>query len=168
MKRLPYFICFIIAIHLVITGCSISNKTDIQQVSSSEEALEFLKDKGYIIISYDGKVSEYVLKKEDLLDLPHQQYWGVQNIDAKDYLGQTLEIYKFTIKNHTLDNYEGNKDKQTIVWVMMCENKVIGGYSHPDVKRLRGGVYSLDGKTLEEVTGLSYQDWLEQWTEKYK
>jgi len=45
---------------------------------------------------------------------------------------------------------------------MVCENKAIGGYSLPD-EDLIGGVYSLEGKTLEEVTGLNYQDWLKKW-----
>lgn len=30
-----------------------------------------------------------------------------------------------------------------------------------------GGVYSIDGKTQEEITGLSYSEWLAQWTKKY-
>jgi hypothetical protein len=32
---------------------------------------------------------------------------------------------------------------------------------------LLGGVYSLEGTTLGEVTGLSYQQWSENWKKKY-
>jgi hypothetical protein len=49
---------------------------------------------------------------------------------------------------------------------MMAESKVIGGYSYPNAK-IYGAISSLDGKTLEEVTGLSYQKWLESWAKKY-
>lgn len=168
LKRLTFLIYFIVFIPLMITGCSISNKAGTQQESSSsEKALSYLKDKGYSIVSNDGKVGEYVLTKETLLKIPYRQYWGVQSIDAKDYLNKTIETYKFTVKNHPLDNYKGNENKQTRILVMVCENKVIGGYSLPDVD-LVGGVYSIEGKTAEEVTGLNYQDWLKQWTEKYK
>jgi hypothetical protein len=126
-----------------------------------------LKDKGYSIVLSDGKVGEYVLKKEFLMKLPYSQIWGVQQIDANDYLNKTIESFKFTVRNHPLDNLEGNNDKQTIVWVMVCENKAIGGTSLPD-EDVVGGVYSLEGKTLEEVTGLNYQDWSREWTNKYK
>jgi hypothetical protein len=142
---------------------------DVQEstIQAKQKASSFLKDKGYSIVSSDGKVEEYVLKKEHLMKLPYSQIWGVQQIDANDYLNKTIESFKFTVRNHPLDNLKGNNDKQTTVWVLVCENKAIGGTSLPD-EDLVGGVYSLEGKTLEEVTGLNYQDWSREWTNKYK
>jgi hypothetical protein len=142
---------------------------DVQEstIQAKQKASSFLKDKGYSIVSSDGKVEEYVLKKEHLMKLPYSQIWGVQQIDANDYLNKTIESFKFTVRNHPLDNLEGNNDKQTTVRVLVCENKAIGGTSLPD-EDLVGGVYSLEGKTLEEVTGLNYQDWSREWTNKYK
>lgn len=49
---------------------------------------------------------------------------------------------------------------------MLSDDKIVGGYSFPDEKMV-GSVYSLDGKTLEEVTGLSFQQWEENWKKKY-
>lgn len=50
---------------------------------------------------------------------------------------------------------------------MLCKGRVIGGYSVPDIAGLLGAPYSLNGLTLEEVTGLSYQEWLRHWEMKY-
>ena len=43
---------------------------------------------------------------------------------------------------------------------ILCYQKVksLGGYSYPNADVV-GAYSSLDGKTLEEVTGLSYQQW---------
>lgn len=54
--------------------------------------------------------------------------------------------------------------------VLLSDGEVIGGYSYPvkkDNAELMGGVYSLDGKTQEELTGLSYSEWFAQWKNKY-
>ncbi len=45
---------------------------------------------------------------------------------------------------------------------MISDSKVVGGYSYPNAHVL-GSFSSLDGKTLEEVTGLSFQEWSENW-----
>jgi len=116
MKRKIYVICLTLIFLLIITGCNNTKKPNTQQSSNnSEVALRFLKDKGYDIVSYNGKVTEYVLKKEYLLKLSYLQYWGVQNIEASDYFNKTIETYKFIVKNHPLDNDKTNKDKQTVV-----------------------------------------------------
>jgi hypothetical protein len=48
----------------------------------------------------------------------------------------------------------------------LAEGKVIGGYSFPN-KEMVGWYFSLDGKTLDEVTGLSFKEWSEKWKQKY-
>jgi hypothetical protein len=50
---------------------------------------------------------------------------------------------------------------------MLSEGKVIGGYSFPNIDGLAGSVYSLDGKTLEEVTGITFKEWSDNWKKKY-
>ncbi|MGH4141146.1 hypothetical protein [Clostridium sp.] len=50
---------------------------------------------------------------------------------------------------------------------MISDGKVIGGYAFADGTFV-GSVYSLDGKTLEEVVGLSYEKWRENWKNKYE
>jgi hypothetical protein len=84
--------------------------------------------------------------------------------------GKRISTSKFIVNNHPLDKTKDNTKQQTIVYVMESDDKVIGGYSLPDYNEIHyGGVYTLDGKTLEELTGMSdYPEWLEQWQEKYK
>ena len=52
------------------------------------------------------------------------------------------------------------------VYVMLCECNIIGGYSYPNAD-VTGAFSSIDGKTLEEVTGLSFQQWQDNWKMKY-
>jgi hypothetical protein len=67
------------------------------------------------------------------------------------------------VKNHPLEKiYNVN----TNVYALVSDGQVIGGTSFPDGDFV-GGCYSLDGKTLEEVTGLSYQEWCSEWAKKY-
>ncbi|MDR3682070.1 MAG: hypothetical protein P4L41_19015 [Flavipsychrobacter sp.] len=83
------------------------------------------------------------------------------------YFGKEITVYEFTVKNHPLEKIFKDS-KGTNVFIMLSEGKVIGGYSFPNADELLvGSVYSLDGKTLEEVTGLNYLQWSENWKNKY-
>jgi len=51
----------------------------------------------------------------------------------------------------------------------VIENQPIGGTSFPVTNEpLAWGYWSLDGRTLEEVQGTSYQAWLETWNKRFK
>ena len=70
------------------------------------------------------------------------------------------------MNNHKLDTL-GDMD-ETLVWLNVCENEVVGGYSFPNnSENLYGGVYSIDGLTLEEVTGMDFPTWQKEWQKKY-
>lgn len=164
LKNIITFGCIISLLIFILTGCK-TGELKNQQPNNAESkiATKYLKDKNYIIVSNEGKVDEYILEKEDLLKLPYQMYWGIQNIDVSKFLKKNIKTFKFIVKEH-------NNDKtQTIVWVMISDNNVAGGYSVPFNKNsVKGNVYSIDGKTLEEITGMTFQDWREQWVNKYK
>lgn len=74
-----------------------------------------------------------------------------------------ISVYSFTVTNHPLGTFDDSKSK---VSILLCEGKVIGGTSFPNTA-MDGAPYSLDGKTLEEVTGKSFQKWSEEWEKKY-
>lgn len=132
-------------------------------------AAKYLDSKNYNILSYNGQLDDYLLKKEMLLTMPYVMYWSVQSTDAMNYIGKEIKVYEFTVNNHVLDNAKGNENKSTFVYVMISNKKVIGGYSVPNYSEpMLGWVNSLDGKTLEEETGMSYLDWLDGWQKKYK
>lgn len=132
-------------------------------------ANEYISNKKYKIIKYCGKVDEYTLNNRIIVNMPYAMYWSVQNIDAKKYIGKDIKVYKFIVNNHVLDNIQYNKNKSTLIYLMISEGNVVGGYSIPNCDRPElGWVYSIDGKTLEDVTGMSYSNWLDSWNKKYK
>lgn len=101
--------------------------------------------------------------------MPYSQYWSVQSVDPLSYVGKRITTSKFIVKNHPLDNENDNRNKQTIIFLMEADNEVVGGYSFPDYDELnKGWVYTIDGKTLEEFTGISYPKWSNEWNLKYK
>jgi len=129
-------------------------------------ALRFIEDKGYKVVADGTKTPDYILTKDDLIKLPYMQYWGVQKVNPLNYTNKTIQTYRFIVTNHPLDTLIGNSKKQTIVFIMLGDNRVIGGYSIPDNSSV-GSVYSIDGKTIEQLTGMQFIDWTSQWIKKY-
>ena len=184
MKKLAIVFATLI-LALVASGCSNSGKT--QQVQPQESkvvytaessnsvtgaektAEDYVKSQGYIVTARKGEINKYILEKNKLYGatetLQYQQMWAVQKVEPDKYFGKEITIYGFTVNNHPSENiYKENEGAN--VFIMLLEGKVIGGYSFPNAQVV-GAVYSLDGKTLEEVTGLSYQQWGENWKKKY-
>ncbi|MGF7030732.1 hypothetical protein J2T17_001638 [Paenibacillus mucilaginosus] len=67
------------------------------------------------------------------------------------------------MRDHPLERIYGLK---TCVYLMINGGKVIGGYAFPAGEGMAGAYYTLDGKTLEEVTGWTYPEWSERWEAK--
>ena len=158
------YLRFGILISLVVgtlVGCS---KED---ASGEKIAEQYVKAQGYDVISNKGEIYSYILDKSKLsgnkASLPIQQEWAVQNTEPDKYFGKEINIYGFTVSNHPLEQIYQAK---THVDVMISEGAVIGGYSFPD-NDSDGACYSLDGRTLEEITGLSYIEWSNRWKKKY-
>ncbi|GAA4872924.1 hypothetical protein GCM10023310_60760 [Paenibacillus vulneris] len=148
---------------LLLAGCGEGPEASGDQLA----AKEFVKSQGYTITSSGGPIYSYQLDRSLLYgspeSTPFRQMWAVQQEEPDKYFGHQITIYRFTVKQHPLERIY---KKKTNVFIMMSKGKVIGGYSYPDMDAA-GAVYSLDGRTLEELTGLSYTDWLEQWQKKY-
>ncbi|WP_259618735.1 hypothetical protein [Paenibacillus doosanensis] len=156
-------LCLIISL-LLACAAACSRDSD----PGSQTAKRYVQSQGYEVTKVRGLVEKYTLDRAKLYGetstLPYRQSWGVQTARPEDYFGQDILIYAFTVKGHPLENiYRVN----TNVYIMLSGGKVIGGYSFPDATGLAGAVYSLDGKTLEEVTGLSFREWQDQWKRKY-
>ena len=161
MKKI--FVIFM-GLLIIFVGCS-------KKATSNENiAKEYVEDKGYKITESKGEIDRYTLEKSKLYGgleaSQYQQAWGVQTIDPDIYLGKEIIIYGFTVKNHPLQERDKNAENGVNVYVMLSDEEVIGGYSYPDADVV-GGFSSFDGKSLEEVTGLSFQQWSENWKEKY-
>lgn len=130
---------------------------------------KYLQTKGYKIISAERKVDEYQLTQEKLTTLPYMLYWGLQSVDPTPYLGKTVQVYKFKVKNHPLGYKSSTKKygKETDLYVYEIEQQVIGGMSTPADEKLDGGMWSLEGKTLEDVQGKDFPVWRDEWLEKW-
>jgi len=131
-------------------------------------AEDYVRSQGYNITARKGEIEKYTLEKSKLYGametLPYKQMWGVQKVEPDKYFGKEITIYGFTVKNHPLEKIYNVK---TNVYVLISDGQVIGGTSFPDGDFV-GGCYTLDGKTLEEVTGLSCTQWAEEWEKKYE
>jgi hypothetical protein len=147
------------------------SKTSTTVTGEEKTAEEFIKSKGYKITSYKGKIEKYTLEISKLQPgntecIPFMQMWAVQKVEPDKYFGNEITIYAFTVKNHPLQKRDSNAKKGVNLYIMMTDSKVIGGYSFPNAD-VKGAYSSLDGKTLEEVSGYNYQQWIEEWKKKY-
>lgn len=129
-----------------------------------------LEDMGYKSVKYTGEVIQMrITNKEDQYrELATAQFWELQELDISKYEGKSIDYYIFYVKNHPLAE-KSNKSGYTLLWVGVYNEKFIGGVSEPFLSYdLEGRGYSLDGKTLDEVTGIPFDKWKENWIENYK
>ncbi|MBU9674324.1 hypothetical protein KQ939_15165 [Planococcus sp. CP5-4] len=114
------------------------------------EAEAYLERQGYTPISMVEEDSLF-FTKQDLTDPAYAPIWQVQPFDSTQYIDKELASVELIVQNHPLELLYNSKQTRTIVY--LHQNKVIGGWSFPvsSSEALVGNVYSLDGKTVEEV-----------------
>lgn len=137
---------------------------------SQEEkaAAAYVESFGYTIKKRLGEGNPYKMEPSLLRsgsdNLPYIHTWSVQKAKPEKYYGKHITSYRFTVSGHPLDKLYGT---DTRVSVMMADGQVIGGTSFPDKEDLAGSAYSVEGYTLEEITGLSFSEWRTRWAETY-
>lgn len=152
----------LVAFALFMLGCYQREVTGDERT-----AKEFIEGQGYRVNSQLGLLDQFKFSKSMLYGqdtLIYRQIWGVQASEPERYFGRDISVYGFVVANHPLEKQYNVK---TRLYIMLADGKVIGGYSFPDIEGLVGSVYSSDGKTLEEMTGLTYTEWREEWGRKY-
>lgn len=161
-------ICLLLSLLLIpITGCgpNILNKTD-EQIAAN-----FIKLLGYTIVSYDGEYPKYTLDRELLKNLGERKLWAVQKAEPEQYIGKEIHTIKFTVTNHPLQKIFSHDLYDILVTVMLVDHNVIGGTSLPNYKVVEtvmaGGAFSIQGKDMEKIKGLSYDQWLDYWKENF-
>lgn len=163
MKNLA--IMFVVVLTLtMIFGCS--NETSADENLSQDEitAKEYIKSRGYDVISRYNEPSRYTLDREKLKSFPYVVQWSVQHESPEKYLGKEIVTASFIVKNHPLEQiYKGT----TIVSVMLTDGKVIGGTSYPNDEISGGWAHTIDGKTLEDTTNMSYNEWTAHWVDQW-
>lgn len=146
-----------ILLFVLLIGCTKNNEIPKEQFVSKN----YLENKGFQVISYEGRAESYELTKQKIVTLPYMIYWGLQPVDPSMYFGKTINVEKFIVKNHPLS--QGEVD----VYVYEVNGKPIGGTSYPHGDTSVGGYWSIEGKTLEELQPKSFQDWQKDWINKY-
>lgn len=128
-----------------------------------EQVKKFIAEKGYSVLSYEGKIDSYTLTKAKVKEKPYNLYWGLQNLDLTSYFEKTVTVEKLVVKNHPLSKNKVN------VYVFVVNGEPVGGLSEVarDDNLVAAGQYSLEGKTLEEVQSKSYAEWAKEWKVKY-
>ncbi|MCR8645714.1 hypothetical protein NV379_24035 [Paenibacillus sp. N1-5-1-14] len=129
----------------------------------------FLEQKGYKMVSYEGHPENYELTSEKLIAMPYMMVWGLQQLNPKSYIGKMIHVEKFIVSNHPLSR--GN----VVVNVFEVEGKPVGGTSIPYSDSnfvMAGGCWSLEGKSLEEIQGetfqsKTFQEWRADWISIY-
>lgn len=150
-------------------GCYVKGSED------EKTAINFITSQGYKVVAQNGKTDKYILEKSKLYggteSLPYQEAWSVQNIEPDKFFGKEISVFRFIVANHPLQKLNKHAENGVILYIMMSENKVIGGYSYPfgnsNEILIGGWCSSLDGNSLEDVTGLNYKQWSDNWAKKY-
>ncbi|MBH5319056.1 hypothetical protein I6N90_14715 [Paenibacillus sp. GSMTC-2017] len=157
MKQLNMMLVFVFLI--MLAGCGGDEK------SEPSAAVHFLESKGYSIIKQQDDVVRYVLNEEMLIRMPDMVQWGLlEGVDPAVYIGKTIEVERYTATGSLA--IEG----EAIITVFLSDGKSIGGFETVLVKSSNNdaeGMFSLDGKTLQEVSGKSFEAWQRDWLERY-
>ncbi|MGM0898054.1 MAG: hypothetical protein ACQEV0_09145 [Bacillota bacterium] len=141
-------LCYILLLAVVLLAAC---NEDQQQSIAVLEAEAYLERQGYTLISVVEEES-LLLEKRDLTDSAYAQIWQVQPLDSAQYIDKELTSVELIIQNHPLEILYSSKKTRTTVY--LYQGEVIGGWSFPvtSSEGLVGNVYSLDGKTAEEIS----------------
>ncbi|KHL97543.1 hypothetical protein QW71_01675 [Paenibacillus sp. IHB B 3415] len=166
-KGLVYLLLFLMLLAMI--GC---NKEDSKMGKTGEQiAADYLQALGYTIVADEGEVTKYTLEQNMLENLDYMLLWAVQEKEPSAYFGKEIVSYDFLVKDHPLEKLFSPEDYFISVVVMLVDGDVIGGTSGPrsKIKNLitAGGEYSIDGKTLNEIKGTDYPQWLDYWKKTY-
>lgn len=67
---MKYF--FPILLYVILMGCTESN-----EIPKEQSVLKsYLENKGFEVISYEGRAWSYELTKQKIVTLPYMMYWG--------------------------------------------------------------------------------------------
>ncbi|WP_340022433.1 DUF4830 domain-containing protein [Paenibacillus sp. FSL K6-1096] len=155
---------------LALAGCN-NNKNVAGEQSDEQTAADYIETLGYTIVASEGETARYTLEPDRLKSLEDMQLWAVQEQEASTYFGKEITTYQFIVSHHPLEQQYPADEYKISANVMIVDHKVIGGSSAPlsttENLVVAGGEYSIEGKTLKEIKGMEYSEWLEHWKGRY-
>lgn len=162
---------------LVITFIFIafSIKPNIKAQSGPEISWNYLVDKGYEIVDYKGRTT--ITFSEDHISLSDIYRLTLINDNYKNFMNKEIIIDTYMVTNHPLDNnlkrfvrtiemgLRVKYPNMTRVQVAIVDNEVVGGFSdiyHTGQRMLGSTSYDLEGKSIETITGITFDAWREK------
>lgn len=161
MKKMKAFMLLMIV--LLIAGCA--------QDTWKSIFTEKLEGMGYTVVEHEVDTTSRVIrsKDEEYRDIHLALFWEVQEFDLSKYEGKTINYHIYRVKNHPVD-LTTELAESTELYLGVIDGEYVGGYSIPYKKgeTFLGGFSSIEGKSLEELTGLTYPEWFQKWSETYE
>ncbi len=178
MKKV-FIVIIILVLTFTIIAFNIRPKTTTQ--IGQEQSNTYLSEKGYDIVEYRGRTTQ--IFSQSHISLYDIQMLTLINVDYMKYMDKDIVIDTYMVTNHPLDNnlqrfirtiergFRVKYPNLTRVQVAICDNEIIGGYAniyHTGKKLLGRQDFDIDGKSIESVTGLTFDVWRDQMMKEIK
>ena len=147
----------------IMAGCS--------QKNLESKLRDEIKEMGYGIIEYDEEVFTFEIKskKDEYKNISRAIFWEIQEFDISNYEGKTIEYHIFRVSGHPVEKSVNNAES-TEIRLGVIDDVIVGGFSSPYKKgeTYLGGPATIDGRSLEQLTDMTYEEWFNSWSEKYE
>ncbi len=150
----PIIICAIGLIILVRLIFSFNNDLDLAS---------YAKDYGWKIDQATEEHKEITIpEKFEISDEAYNILQKDIDSDLNDYKGKKADMYTYKVKDRFLK--VNDKKLPLNIGIIVYDNKVIAGSVYSDY--LKGCEVSLKGRSLEQIEGMSVEQWKEKITKK--
>lgn len=148
---------------LALVGC--------KQQTLESKLRDEIKEMGYEIIEYKDEVFtlEIRSKEEEYKDISRAKFWEMQEFDISNYEGKTIDYHIFRVAGHPIEKSVDNAES-TEIRLGVIDDVIVGGFSSPYKKGeiFLGGIATIDGRSLEQLTDMTYLEWFNSWSDKYE
>ena len=148
---------------LILVGCN-------QQTLESKLRDE-IKKMDYEVIEYEDEVFtlEIKSKEEEYKAISRAKFWEMQEFDISNYEGKTIDYHIFRVAGHPIEKSVDNAES-TEIRLGVIDDVIVGGFSSPYKKGeiFLGGIATIDGRSLEQLTDMTYLEWFKSWSDKYE
>ncbi|GIP23493.1 hypothetical protein [Paenibacillus sp. J22TS3] len=158
-------------ITLPLFGCS--DSPSAASISIPEKDQAYLADWGYAVKDRLGNDYKYKLSRKQLAQQPQMMIWGLQKADPAEYVGNEVIIRRYIVSSPEQERkFQLKSGEMLTAALLIVRDKIVGGYIAAESqgesdKPTGNALYSLDGRTLEEVSGQDFSGWRENWLTKY-